>query len=345
MVRDGKYSLVMTAVAAVLLVFHASASATRRAQGDVRTNGALTSVAVKPNIYMVAGAGGNVGLHIGNDGVILVDTGGAETADALLQLIRRLTDKPILYIINTSADSDHVGGNAAISAAGQPLVGPTAGPARREGIRGAQRAIVLAEVRVLERMSAPAGQQPPYPSAALPSSTYSASAGERQRNFVLNGDAIHVKHLPMAHTDGDSLVYFRRSDVLFTGDVFDPTRFPVIDLSRGGSVQGVIESLNAMVEMTFAAVPFPHREDGTVIVPGHGRVCGTTELIDYRDMVTIIRDRIQDLIDKGKTLEAIQQANPTAGYRRQYGAETGSWTTAMFVEAVYRSLMSQGGLR
>jgi cyclase len=275
------------------------------AQADARKDGSLTVLDLRPNIHMIAGTGGNVGVHIGNDGVILIDTGRSEAADALLQAIRRLTGKPIFYIINTSADADHVGGNAVVSAAGQSLVAPNAGPARREGIPGISRAVVLAEERVLHRMSAPTGTQPPYPSAAWPSSTYSASAGERQRNFVINGDAIHVKHLPAAHTDGDSLVYFRRSDVLFTGDVFDPTRFPVIDLARGGSVQGLLDSLNAIVEMTFAAVPFPHREDGTIIVPGHGRVCGTTELVDYRDMVTIVRDRIQDSIEKGRTLEEI----------------------------------------
>jgi len=315
------------------------------AQTDARSSSSPTIVDVRPNIHVIADAGSNVGVHMGADGIILIDTGRAEAADALVQAIRRLSVKPILYIINTSADADHVGGNAALSAAGQSLLAANAGPARREGIPGTRRATILAEEHVLHRMSAPTGTQPPYQSDAWPSSTYSSSAGERQRKFVLNGDAIQVKHQPAAHTDGDSLVYFQRSDVLFTGDVFDPTRFPVIDLAHGGSVRGLLDSLNSMVEMTFAPVPFPDREDGTVIVPGHGRVCGTSELVDYRDMVTIIRDRIQDLIEKKNTLGQIQQANPTGGYRRQYGSESGSWTTAMFVEAVYTSLMSQRGAR
>jgi glyoxylase-like metal-dependent hydrolase (beta-lactamase superfamily II) len=150
---------------------------------------------------------------------------------------------------------------------------------------------------------------------------------------------------PAAHSDGDSLVYFRRSDVLMTGDVFDVTRFPVIELDKGGSIQGILDSLNRILEMTFPSTPFPYQEDGTLVVPGHGRLCTTTEVVDYRDMLSIIRDRVQNLIKQGKTLEEIQQANPTAGYRRQYGSETGAWTTPMFVEAIYKNLTGQRGGR
>jgi glyoxylase-like metal-dependent hydrolase (beta-lactamase superfamily II) len=191
-------------------------------------------------------------------------------------------------------------------------------------------------------MSAPTGEQPPFPAAALPTSTYSAVSGEHQRKLVLSGEAIQVMHQSAAHTDGDSLVYFRRSDVLMTGDVFDATRFPLVDLARGGSIQGVLQSLNRIVDMTFDSTPFPFQEDGTLIVPGHGRLCGTTDVVDYRDMVTIIYDRVADLVKQGKTLEEIQRANPTAGYRRQYGSETGPWTTTMFVEAIYKGLTSPG---
>jgi glyoxylase-like metal-dependent hydrolase (beta-lactamase superfamily II) len=150
---------------------------------------------------------------------------------------------------------------------------------------------------------------------------------------------------PAANSDGNSLVYFRRSDVLMTGDIVDMTRFPVIDLEKGGSIQGVIDSLNRILEMTFSSTPFPYQEDGTLIVPGHGRLCTTTDVVDYRDMVSIIRDRIADLVKKGKTLEEIQKAEPTSGYGRQYGAESGAWTTRMFVEAIYKSLTVQREVR
>ena len=312
------------------------------AQAGAPSNDALTVLEIKPNIYMIAGAGGNVVVHIGSDGVVVTDTGRAETADALLAAIKRLTPRPIRYIINTSADADHVGGNATLSAAGQPIM-----PAgyRREAIVDRDFAPILAEERVLTRMSAPTGQQALFPVAAWPTSTYSATTGERQRKLVLNGEAIQVMYQPAAHTDGDSLVYFRRSDVLMTGDIFDLTRFPVIDLGSGGSIQGVLDSLNGILEMTFSSTPFPYREDGTLIVPGHGRLCATTDVVEYRDMVSIIRDRVADLIKKGKTVEEIQQADPTAGYRRQYGSETGGWTTRMFVEAIYKSLTVQGGVR
>jgi glyoxylase-like metal-dependent hydrolase (beta-lactamase superfamily II) len=288
---------------------------------------------------MIGGAGANVVVHVGRDGVVVVDTGRRDRADAVLAEIRRLTARPIRYIINTSGDSDHVGGNAVLSTAGQPL---TATGYLRDGISDRQFAPILAEERVLTRMSA-TGPQPPYPVAAWPTTTYSATAGEHQRKLVLNGEAIQVMHQPAAHSNADSLVYFRRSDVLITGDVFDIRRFPVVDVTNGGSIQGLLDSLNRIVDMTFASTPFPYEDDGTVIVPGHGRLCTTTDAVDYRDMVTIVRDRVADLIKKGRTLAQVQQANPTAGYRRRYGSDTGEWTTQMFVEAVYRSVSARQG--
>ena len=333
----------LLALLAVIVVGQAAGPPSRvAAQAEPQSDSGLRVLEIKPNFYMISGAGSNVAVHIGPDGVVVTDSGKAEMAGALLAAIKRLTPRPIRYIINTSADSDHVGGNATLSAAGQPIV-----PAgyRREGFADREFAPILAEERVLTRMSAPTGEQAPYPVPAWPTTTYSAAAGERQRKLVLNGEAIQVMYQPAAHTDADSLVYFRRSDVVMTGDVFDVTRFPVIDLARGGSIQGVVDSLNRLVEMTFSSTPFPYQEDGTLIVPGHGRLCTTTDLVGYRDMVSIIRDRVQDLIKKGRTLEEIQQANPTGGYRRQYGSETGNWTTRMFVEAIYKSLIAQGGSR
>jgi glyoxylase-like metal-dependent hydrolase (beta-lactamase superfamily II) len=145
-------------------------------------------------------------------------------------------------------------------------------------------------------------------------------------------------HQPAAHTDGDSIVFFRRSDVVVAGDVLDTTRFPLIDVARGGSIQGEIDALNRLVELAIPSVPLVSREAGTLVIPGHGRICDQLDVVEYRDMVTIIRDRIRDLIEEGKTLEQIQATSPARGYARRYGSDSGPWTTKMFVEAVYRSL-------
>jgi glyoxylase-like metal-dependent hydrolase (beta-lactamase superfamily II) len=142
-------------------------------------------------------------------------------------------------------------------------------------------------------------------------------------------------HAPAANTDGDTIVYFRRSDVVSAGDIFNTTGYPVIDLERGGSLQGVIDGLNRILDL---AIPKHHEEGGTYIIPGHGRVCDEFDVAEYRDMITIIRDRIQDMIKKGMSLEQIKAARPTRDYDPRYGATTGSWTTDMFVEAAYGSL-------
>ena len=326
---------------ALLLLFLAMArSAPIGAQAQPQAQTGLTVVTVKPNFFMIAGAGGNVAVHVGSNGVVVTDTGAANRADQLLAEIKRLTPQPIRYIINTSADPDHVGGNDKLSLAGVPIL-----PAgyRRATLIGRDYAPILAEERVLKRMSAPTGEKSLHPVEAWPTSTYSVEAGETQRKLVINGDAIQVMYQPAAHTDGDSLVYFRRSDVLMTGDIFDTTRFPVIDLAKDGSIRGVLDSLNRILEMTFSSTPFPYQEDGTLIVPGHGRLSATVDVVDYRDMVSIIRDRVETLVKQGKTLAEIQQADPTKGYRRQYGSDAGPWTTTMFVEAIYRGLTANQG--
>jgi cyclase len=188
---------------------------------------------------------------------------------------------------------------------------------------------------VLTRMSEPSGQKQAYPTAALPSSTYT----EKEKDTYLNGEGIQVLYQPSAHTDGDSLVFFRRSDVLVTGDIFDTESFPVINLAKGGSIQGEIDALNRIIGITIPQLPLIWQEGGTLVIPGHGRLCDEADVVEYRDMVTIIRDVIQDLIQKGRTLEQIKAADPTKEYRGRYGADSGSWTTGMFVESVYRSLV------
>lgn len=295
----------------------------------------LEVLQLQPDFYVIAGAGANISIQIGEDGLVVVDTGVAEMSDAVLEEIGKLTDLPIRYIVNTSADPDHVGGNEALSAAGQSIV-PTGGLNDIAAYGG--RAPIAAEENVIARMSAPHGEEPPFPVGAWPTSTYASALGEMQKDIFINGQAVQLFYQPAAHSDGDSIVMFRRNDVIAVGDVLDTTRFPVINLDQGGSVQGVIDSLNRIIQLTVAPTPMIWQSGGTIVVPGHGRICHESEVVDYRDMVTIIRDRIQSLIDKDMTLDDIQAANPTAGYRSRYGSDTGPWTTNRFVETVYRSL-------
>jgi cyclase len=325
---------------------HACSAALAIVLGTIGANGALAQqrspasgevevLQIQPNFYLIAGAGANVAVQIGQDGVVIVDTGTASRADQVLAEIRKLTKQPIRYIINTNADPDHVGGNEKLSAAGQSII-PTGGLNDIASAGG--RAVIFAEENVLARMSAPTGKQAPYPNGAWPTSSYSSALGEKQKDMYLNGEAIQVFAQPAAHTDGDSIVLFRRSDVLVAGDVLDTTRFPVIDIEKGGSVQGVIDSLNRIIALAVAPTPLVWQEGGTTVIPGHGRLCDRADVVDYRDMVTIIRDVVQDLIKKGMTLEQIHKADPTKEWRKRYGADSGSWTTNMFVKSVYESL-------
>ena len=157
--------------------------------------------------------------------------------------------------------------------------------------------------------------------------------------MYFNGEGIQLVYEPAAHTDGDILVFFRSSDVIATGDVFNTTSYPVIDLAHGGHVNGIIEALNRIIDL---AISEQFTEGGTRIVPGNGRICDEFEVVEYRDMVTIVRDRVQAMIRKGMTLDAVKAARPTLDFDPRYGAISGSWTTSMFVDAVYRNL-SRGG--
>jgi glyoxylase-like metal-dependent hydrolase (beta-lactamase superfamily II) len=287
---------------------------------------------LRPNFYMLAGPSGNVAVQIGEDGIIVVDAGPAVKADAVLAATKSMSARPIRYVIDTSSDSDRVGGNEKIAKAGRTLF--IVNNALGEGMTNGGAAAVLAAEKVLARMSAPAGQTPPYPPAVWPTETFN---GPRKYMF-LNGEGIEVLHLPDAHTDGDSVVFFRRSDVVVAGNILDLRRFPVIDLARGGSVQGEIDALSRIVDLAIPSVPIVTREGGTLVIPGNGRVCDQFDVVEYRDMVVIIRDRIRALIKAGKTLEQVKAASPASGFTRRYGSNTGPWTTDMFVEAVYKSL-------
>ena len=282
---------------------------------------------------MIAGGGSNVGVQIGDDGVVVVDTGTSAAAPGVLAAIQKLTPRPIRYIIDTSADPDHVGGNETLSKAGQTLFTAAGSFSLPGNFLGGVASILSAE-KVLSRMSAPTGQSSPFPTGALPTETFDLG----RKYMYLNGEGIEVLHQPAAHTDGDVVVFFRRSDVVAAGDILDTTRFPVIDVARGGTIDGEIAALNRVVELAIPSVPIVSREAGTIVIPGHGRLCDQLDVVEYRDMVTIIRDRVRDLKDAGMTLDQVKAASPARGYTRRYGSDSGAWTTNAFVEAIYNSL-------
>lgn len=268
------------------------------------------------DVYMIGGGGSNVTVNVGPQGLFVVDTGSAAASAKVVAAIRSISDKPIRFIANTSADLDHVGGNVEVNKLGQAIKS-------REVID--ENATIVAYETVLKRVSAPAGQQSPLPAAAWPTATFTTP----QQDYAFNNQAIQLYHLPAAHSDGDTVVFFRRSDVVATGDLFDKTRYPVIDLSKGGSITGEIDAINWLLDLI---VPGEKEEGGTMVVPGHGRLCDESEVMEYRDMLTIVRDRVKAMVEKGMTLAQVKAARPTFEYDPEYGPSDA------FVEAVFRSL-------
>ena len=314
-----EYRLHMNTAVAAPPVFAAESLLAKPAEN------AIEVLPVRGNIYMLVAGSRNVTLSAGPEGVLMVDTAGPALTDGILAAIQKLTVKPIRYILNTSADPDHTGGNEAFAKIGRPIGAGGAGSALFADIAGANpRAEVYAHINVLNRMSG-------SPPAAWPTTTYFNDTKE----LFFNDEAVQILHLPAAHSDGDSIVFFRRSDVVSTGDVFDTVAYPRIDVAHGGSIQGEIDGLNRILDVT---IPAQQQEGGTMVIPGHGRLCDEADVVEYRDMVTILRDRIADMQHRGFTLAQVKAARPTRDYDGRYGATSGAWTTDMFVEAVYNTL-------
>jgi cyclase len=319
-------TLIALAVAAIVAI----AGGAVGAQGTAPAP-RLETVHIRPNVHLIAGGGGNVVVQTGSDGVIVVDSGATSAADAILAEIRRLTNQPIRYVINTGADADHVGGNSVLSQAGRTIfqTGNNLSVAMTNG--GA--AGIIAYERVLLRMSGGAGKTAPFPVSAWPTDTHA----QIRRALFLNDEGVEFLHQPAAHSDSDMAIFFRRSDVVVAGDIIDATRFPAIDVANGGSIDGAVAALNRLIELAIPSVPFVWKNGGTYVVPGHGRVYSQADVVNYRDMVVIIRDRVRDLMKQGKTLAQIQSASPAQGFVAAFGSDDGEWTTSRFIEAIYRT--------
>jgi glyoxylase-like metal-dependent hydrolase (beta-lactamase superfamily II) len=286
-------------------------------------------VHIQGNVHLLVGAGGNIVVQAGDEGVLVIDTGaGARGAD-VLAAIQTISDKPIRIVLNTHVHPDHTGANETIAATGKALSGNAPG---NSGLALAN-ARVLAHENVLRRMSAPSGEPSPRPFGAWPTETFFAE----DKEIFFNDEAIQLFYQP-GHTDGDIVVFFRRSDVVVSGDLFLTTTYPIVDGENGGRVTGIIDGLNRILDLT---IPRDKQEGGTYVIPGHGRISDEADVVEYRDMLTIVRDRIQDLVAKGKTLAEVKAARPTLDYDGRYGATSGAWTTDMFIESVYRELASR----
>ena len=305
--------------------------AVARAQDDL-DDVAIHTLHVRDDIYMLVGAGGNITVQIGDDGVLIVDTQFAPLSGKIVAAIAELTPKPIRYIVNTHHHGDHIGGNANLRLAGSTVIGgnmPGAVPYAEGG--GAQ---VVAHENVLLRLSATLGTEAEAPSSMWPTNSFF----DAEKRMYYNGEGIRIIHQPAAHTDGDVVVYFRRSDVVAVGDVFSTTGWPVIDLEAGGSYAGTVAALNAIVDLI---IPVYGQDGGTLVIPGHGRLSGLGDVLDYREMVIVIGDRLRSMIEAGMTLEQVKAAEPAKDYAPVYGTSSSFWTTDRFLEAAYQSLSEQ----
>jgi glyoxylase-like metal-dependent hydrolase (beta-lactamase superfamily II) len=306
---------------------------------------------IKGNIWMLTAGGSNVVASIGKDGVLLVDTGSAAMSEKLLatlQMVDRAVTslrmpqkscvgvvqgcawwnsstflpttsapaapKPIVGIINTSFDADHMGGNISVAAAGRSHVG-----------------VQPLEAWIMAHEKAPSHvpKSAPLPLAAGPTEAYE---GDSFKLNFFNGEGVVLWHMPAAHTDGDTIVQFRESEVLAAGDVLNMTSYPVIDTDKGGTIDGVVKALNWILDV---AVVEHMMEGGTLVVPGHGRLTDSADVAYYRDMVTIMRDRVRNAVKKGMTLQQIKAAKITRDYDGRFGKT--AYTPDMFIEAVFKS--------
>lgn len=311
-------AIVHRCVAAALCVVVLGGLGVVSASAAEPENADLDVVRVRQNFYMIVGDGQNVGVQVGDDGVVLTNAGTQAGAEGLIAAVKKISPLPIRYVIDTSADGDVVGGNAPVAAAGVTLFNPPKGP-------GAE---IYARANVIARLANTDG----YPTKGWPTDTYIENSG----SLYINNEPVIVSHAPAA--DSDSFVLFRRSDVVMAGDVLDMEHFPYINVADGGSIDGEIAALNDLLQLAVPPSPLIYEYNGTYVVPAHGRVADQWEVVDYRDMLVIIRDTIADMKRRHMTLEQVEAADPAKAYEPRYGSTTGPWTTNMFVSAIYNGL-------
>jgi len=312
-VKAGRLIVPVFLLAGATLVAQEQFIDVNRGIKDVATHGPVKTVHVAGDVYMLTGGGANVVVSAGDEGAFVVDTGAASATDNLLAAIRDLSKKPIRWIVNTSLDPDHIGGNERFSNAGRTVNGNPTG-------------IIAHEKLPIRMLKLPV----PVPVTARPLNTFFSDS----RDLYFNDDPIFI-YRATGHTDGDVFVHFRHADVIAAGDTFLTTTYPSIDVANGGSTQGFIDGLNRMLDL---AVPKHLEEGGTYIIPGHGRICDEADVLEYHDMVIIVRDRIRDAIKKGMTLDQVKAARLTRDYDARYAAPSGPGSTANFVESVFRDL-------
>ena len=288
-------------------------------------DGEVHVLPVQGSVSMLVGDGGNIAVQVGDQGPLVVDTGAGQLADKVIAAIRRLSDKPIQFIVNTSFHGAHTGGNVKLHASGEDpsLFGSFFSAQFADAGRGAT---IIAHQNVQNRMNAARS-----PSSGVPTDTFL----EGRRRKYHNDEGVEVFYEPNAITDGDTIVHFRRSDVIVTGEILTTTQYPFIDINHAGSIRGEIAALNNILDKTI----YKHEgEGGTLVIPGRGRLCDEYEVSEYRDMLAIIRDRVEAMILTNASLEQVKAARVTADFDDRYGKTSGPWTTNMFVEAVYASL-------
>src|SRR6185503_7288245 len=324
--RKGRLLIVVAAVAAGAAIAVGGRAVAQQQDFDKVQ---MDVVQVRPNVYMIVGAGGNTTIQFGDEGVMVVDTQFPQVSAKLLAAIKSVTDAPIRYVVSTHVHGDHVGGNEAIAKAGRTRAGGNV--VGDIGAAATATARIIAHENVLNRL---VKADPPLPSVALPTDTFFTE----RKDMLFNGEAIQMFHEPAAHTDGDLLVHFRRADVVATGDLFTTVMYPFIDDANGGTIDGYIKALNHIIAIT---VPSNVNEGGTMVIPGHGRLSDEQGVIEYRDMVTIIRDRIREYVKRGMTLEQVKARKPTLDFDPRYGMDTGFWTTSMFIDVIYKQMLAQ----
>jgi cyclase len=285
------------------------------AQGD------LVVLPVQGSIHVLVGSRGNSAVQIGSEGPLMVDTQPAAMSARVLDAVRGLSPRPIRHVVLTSGGDQQAGGAATISKAGRYIrVIDSIDPRGFDA-----RASIIAHLNVLTRMTASTA-----PADSWPTDTYFTP----EWSIFSNGEAVQLFHVKAATSDGDTIVFFRRSDVVCAGAIFDTTGYPRFDPARGGSIAGIIEGLNRVLDLT---VPGENQEGGTVVIPGRGRLSDETDVANYRDMVTIIRDRVRAMVAKGLSLEQVTRARPTMDYDGLFESRS-DWTSDMFIEAIYRDL-------